>query len=63
LDLGTTIHKKYIVEVTFSKLQNGGVIQDGATNHCFILSGLAQPLFNRFQHINPFLGLEHFHIP
>jgi hypothetical protein len=48
LDLGTTIHKKYIVEVTFSKLQNGGVIQDGATNHCFILSGLAQPLSTDF---------------
>jgi hypothetical protein len=36
-DLKTSIHKK-----------NGGVIQDGATNHCFILSGLAQPFLNRF---------------
>jgi hypothetical protein len=31
-----------------------GVIQDGATSHCFILSGLAQPFLNRFQHINTF---------
>jgi hypothetical protein len=45
----TLIHKKNIVEATFfSKLQNGGVIQDGTTNHCFILSGLAQPFLNRF---------------
>jgi hypothetical protein len=55
LDLKTSIYKKKIVEVTFnSKFQNGGVIQDGATNHCFILLGLAQLFLNRFQHINPF---------
>jgi hypothetical protein len=49
LDLKTSIHKENIVKVTFfSKLQNGGVIQDGATNHSFFLSGLAQPFLNRF---------------
>jgi hypothetical protein len=48
LDLETSIHKKNILEVTFPKFQNGGVIQDGATSHCFILSALAQPLLNRF---------------
>jgi hypothetical protein len=47
LDLVTSIHKKNIVEVIiFRKLQNGGVIQDGATSHYFILSGLAQPFLN-----------------
>jgi hypothetical protein len=30
----------------FSKLQNGGVVQDGPINHCSILSSLAQPLLN-----------------
>jgi hypothetical protein len=39
--LKTSIHKENIVEVTFSKLENGGEIEDGATNHCFILLGLA----------------------
>jgi hypothetical protein len=48
LDLKTSIYEKNIVEVTFSKLRNGGIIQDGATNHCFILSALAQPFLNRF---------------
>jgi hypothetical protein len=43
LDLKTSIHKKNILEVLFSNLKDGGVIQDGAANHCFILSGLAQP--------------------
>jgi hypothetical protein len=40
LDLETSNHKKNIVTITFSNVQNGGVIQDGTTNHCFILSGL-----------------------
>jgi hypothetical protein len=55
LSLKTSIHKQNIVEVTFfSKLQIGGVIQDGATNHCFILSSLTEPILNRFEHINSF---------
>jgi hypothetical protein len=32
----------------FSKLQNGGAIQDGATNHCFILSSVGQSFSTDF---------------
>jgi hypothetical protein len=35
------------------KTQNGGVIQDGTTNHCFKLSGLAPILTYK-----PILDLE-----
>jgi hypothetical protein len=48
LDLETSIHKKNGRNNLFSKLQNGGAIQDGTTSHCFILSALAQPFLNRF---------------
>jgi hypothetical protein len=53
------------VEVIFSKLQNDGVIQNGATSHCFILSVLAKPFLNRFYYINPFwtCNIKHFYIP
>jgi hypothetical protein len=57
--------QKYCWNNFCSKIQNGGVIQDGAINHCLILSGLAQPFINRFYHINPFwtCKIKHFHIP
>jgi hypothetical protein len=47
------------------KLQNEEVIQDGATHHCFILSGLAELFLNRFQHLNLFWSwkIKHFYIP
>jgi hypothetical protein len=32
----------------FSKLKNGGLIQDGVSNHCFILLALRQLFLNRF---------------
>jgi hypothetical protein len=38
--------KKYCRGNLFSALQNGEVIQDRATNHYFLLSGLAQPFIN-----------------
>jgi hypothetical protein len=63
LDLKTSIHKKkYCRRNFFSKLQNGGVIQDGAINHCFILSGLA--ISKQILTYKPILDLQtkHFHI-
>jgi hypothetical protein len=66
LDLKTSIQKKkYCRSNFFSKHQDGGVIQDGATNHCYILSGLAQSFLNRLQHISLFwpCKTQHFHIP
>jgi hypothetical protein len=32
----------------FSKFQNGGLKQDGVSNHCFFLLALTQPFLNRF---------------
>jgi hypothetical protein len=46
LDLETSIHKKYILEVTFfSKLQNGGIVQDGAMFYTFrSCRAISQPI-------------------
>jgi hypothetical protein len=54
---------KTFLKSLFSKLQNGGLIQDGTTKHYFILSGLVQLFLTRFYHINPFCKIKHFHIP
>jgi hypothetical protein len=40
--------KKYCRSNSFSKLQDGGLNQDGVSNHCFFLLALTQSFLNRF---------------